>query len=40
MTGHRMIGMAEQRFAIFGRNDRRSQTARKRMAKIVDANER
>jgi len=39
MTRHRMIGVAEQRFTIFGGNACRAQTARERMTKIVDANQ-
>src|ERR1700676_1542305 len=39
MTGHRMIGMAEQCFAIFGGNARCSQSTRERMAKVMDANQ-
>jgi hypothetical protein len=40
MTGHGMIGMAEECFAIFGGDTRRSQTARERVPKIMDANQR
>src|SRR5207302_67535 len=35
-----MIGMAEQCFAIFGRNAGGSQTTRQRVAQVMDANER
>jgi hypothetical protein len=35
-----MIGMAEQCFAIFGGNARRSQPTPERVAKIMDANQR
>jgi hypothetical protein len=40
MTGHRMIGMAKECFAIFGGNARRSQSTRERVAKVMDANQR
>jgi hypothetical protein len=33
-----MIGMAKERFAVFGGNPRRAQATRERMAKIMDAN--
>ena len=39
MTGHRMIGMAEQCFPIFGGDSSGAQTARERMAKVVDTNQ-
>jgi hypothetical protein len=35
-----MIGVAEQCFTIFSRNAGRTQTARERMTKIVDADPR
>src|ERR1700687_4698507 len=40
MTGHRMIGMAKECFAIFGGNACRSQSTRERVAKVMDANQR
>src|SRR6266852_4479802 len=40
MTGHRVISMAKECFAIFRGNARRSQPTPERMAKIMDANQR
>jgi hypothetical protein len=40
MTGHRMIGMAKECFAIFGGDACRSQSTRERVAKVMDANQR
>jgi hypothetical protein len=39
MTGHRMIRVAKECFAIFGGNADCAQTTSKRVAKIMDANQ-
>jgi hypothetical protein len=39
MTGHRMIGMAKECFAIFGGNAGRSQSTCERVPKIMNANQ-